>query len=69
MTRKVQNLVHRLPAVPKQCGGKNVYRSRVEAETVAREQELLSSLREPDVRLDVYHCALCGGWHLTSKRD
>lgn len=47
---------------PRSCG-KNRYSSRSEAESVAESLELQDLTRE--LRLRVYHCMLCGGWHLT----
>jgi len=60
-----KNLLKILPADRQKSCGKNRYDSRQEAEIVAREQEVLDQLDE--LRLKVYHCALCGGWHLTSS--
>ena|GEM_PF-1571007 len=62
MTRK-KNLLKVLPADRQKSCGKNRYNSRQEAETVAREQEIINASEE--LKLEVYHCALCGGWHLT----
>jgi len=46
---------------PRTCGGKNCYSSKHEAETVKAEQEIM----KPELELSVYHCHLCGQWHLT----
>lgn len=55
------------PAPRQKCGGKNRYTTRQEAELVAEQQMLLFA--SEGLRLYVYHCAYCGGWHLTSHRD
>lgn len=48
------------------CQGKRRYASRLEAESVRAEQELLTR----DLELAIYRCvAGCGGWHLTRRRD
>lgn len=43
-----------------QCGKKERYDSRAEAETVA-----LRRMIDSDISLRVYHCPICDGWHLT----
>ena len=43
-----------------QCGKKERYGSRAEAETVALRRTI-----ESDTYLRVYKCPICGGWHLT----
>lgn len=53
-----------LPIPPKRSCGKNRYESEGEAELVAREVELRDLTRQ--LKLKVYHCSFCGGWHLTS---
>ncbi len=54
-----------IPApIAKSCG-KNRYHSCAEAKKVAREQEMLFS--SSDLKLKVYHCPMCGGWHLTKR--
>jgi hypothetical protein len=52
-----------IPIKPEQSCGKNRYNSKQEAETIAREQELIFA--HEDLKLKTYHCAHCGGWHLT----
>jgi len=49
------------------CRGKNCYNSEKEAEIVAREQESFDLKRE--LKVDVYKCAWCGKWHLTSSKN
>jgi hypothetical protein len=40
----------------------------VEADTVAREQEIISA--QDDLKLKSYRCIGCGKWHLSSvKKD
>ena len=51
---------------PKSCG-KNRYKSKQEAETVGREQEIIFA--SENLQLKVYLCSSCGGWHLTRKKD
>jgi hypothetical protein len=57
---------HKKPFTPaptqKSCG-KNCYKSRQEADAVAREQEIIFAC--DDLKLKSYRCAACGGWHLT----
>jgi len=57
--------IFQLPAAPAKSCGKNRYNSRNEAEKVAREQELIFA--NQNLKLNIYHCALCGGWHLTKN--
>jgi|GEM_PF-1026362 len=45
------------------CNGKNCYKSREEAEAVAREQEALHIM--DDLELKTYRCIECGEWHLS----
>ncbi|MDO4271528.1 MAG: hypothetical protein Q4C83_00900 [Candidatus Saccharibacteria bacterium] len=52
--------------VPRSCG-KNRYTSEQEAQLVADQQEIIFS--NQGLKLRVYHCAFCGGWHLTKRRD
>lgn len=47
--------------------GKNRYKSKKEAEAVAREQEIIFA--NQDLELAVYLCSNCGGWHLTRKKS
>jgi hypothetical protein len=54
-----------IPVKPRSCGGKNRYATKREAELVAREQEM-RDLRQ-ELRIEVYRCVYCGGWHLTSR--
>lgn len=50
---------------PIRCCGKNSYRSKAEAESVAEEQMLL----RPFLKLAVYACTCgCHGWHLTREK-
>ena len=58
--RKVKPFV---PAPPQRSCGKNRYNSKREAEEVAMQQELMFA--SEGLKLRVYHCAFCGGWHLT----
>lgn len=57
------------PIIPvstaKSCG-KNRYKSKREAETVAREQEIIFAGQ--DLELTAYLCPNCNGWHLTRQR-
>lgn len=64
MTRKK---VYREPQKRELCGGKNVYETRAEAEKIARDEELIFA--NGGLELDVYKCAFCGGWHLTSHKN
>ena len=44
------------------CGGKRIYQSKLEAEAMKEEQELLNY----NLELVVYRCNLgCKGWHLS----
>lgn len=43
------------------CGSKNVYDKRG-AETVRNQR-----WQDDHVRLRIYHCPKCGGWHVTRK--
>ena len=53
-----------IPAQPVFCMGKRRYASKIEAEAVKTEQELL----KPGLVLSVYRCqAGCKGWHLTRQ--
>ena len=54
---------------PEKCGGKNIYHSEKEAREIAAQQELMFQNVEPDLVLDAYKCAFCGGWHLTSRKN
>lgn len=60
MSRKHKIVV---PAPTQRSCGKNKYNSEREAEDVARAQELNDLTGQ--LRLRVYHCMFCGGWHLT----
>jgi hypothetical protein len=53
------------PAPPQKSCGKNCYKSRQEADAVAREQEIIFA--RDDLELKSYHCVSCGGWHLTRR--
>lgn len=66
MARKVQ-FVEKMPI--EKCGGKNVYRTEKEALEIAAQQELMFQNSEPELALDIYKCAFCGGWHLTSRSN
>jgi hypothetical protein len=52
-----------IPTPPQKSCGKNRYNSKEEADTVAREQEVIFS--QNDLKLKSYRCSSCGGWHLT----
>jgi hypothetical protein len=54
-----------VPVKPRKSCGKNRYKSREEADNVAREQEIV--FYSDDLRLKSYSCANCGGWHLTRE--
>lgn len=54
-----------IPSPPQKSCGKNRYSSKREAETVAREQEIIFA--SDDLELKVYLCASCSGWHLTRR--
>ena len=56
-----------IPAPPQKSCGKNCYKSREEAEIVAREQEIIFETN--DLKLKVYRCANCNSWHLTRSSD
>lgn len=60
------NLVIILPNPDKSCG-KNRYNSKKEAETVAEEQEIIFA--KDDLKLKVYLCPSCSGWHLTRTKS
>lgn len=46
----------------KLCQGKRIYASRVQAETVKEQQEMLFN----GLELNIYRCLVgCRGWHLT----
>jgi len=64
MTRAKKPFV---PASREKSCGKNRYTSRTEAEKIAHEQELIFANK--DLHLEVYFCANCGGWHLTSRKN
>jgi hypothetical protein len=61
--------IHRqkIPTKVAQSCGKNRYNSKVEAEQVAAEQEIIFAA--DDLKLSVYLCSNCGGWHLTKSRE
>jgi hypothetical protein len=64
--KKPKNFLTRhYPAPTVKSCGKNRYATRAEAETVAAEQETIFAREE--LHLHVYHCAMCGGWHLTKR--
>ncbi|MBP7760417.1 hypothetical protein KA093_01330 [Candidatus Saccharibacteria bacterium] len=52
------------PSKPRQCGGKNCYPTRHDAEMVRDEKAII----DPELQLDIYHCLDCATWHLT-RRD
>lgn len=52
-----------IPAPTLRSCGKNRYNSEAEAKMVAGEQEL--RFASQGLKLKVYHCSFCGGWHLT----
>lgn len=54
-----------MPAPARRSCGKNRYNSEREAREVADQQELLFASQ--GLRLNVYHCSFCGGWHLTKR--
>ena len=54
-----------IPAPTRRSCGKNRYNSEREARVVADQQELLFA--NQGLRLKVYHCSFCGGWHLTKQ--
>jgi hypothetical protein len=47
------------------CSNKVRYGSRDQAEAVKSDQENMN----PDIKLKVYKCLDCGGWHLTRRTD
>ncbi len=51
--------------IQKSCG-KNRYKSKTEAEAVAREQGIIFA--NQDLKLTAYLCPNCGGWHLTRQK-
>lgn len=54
-----------VPAPIRRSCGKNRYNSEREAREVADQQELLFASQ--GLRLKVYHCSFCSGWHLTKQ--
>ncbi|MFZ2560685.1 MAG: hypothetical protein WAW91_03635 [Candidatus Nanoperiomorbaceae bacterium] len=68
MSRQKVNLRQILPRKTERACGKNRYATRVEAETVATQQMIIFANSQPDLKLSVYKCGFCGGWHLTSHR-
>jgi len=44
------------------CNAKRRFASKLQAETAANEQMLTND----GLKLAIYKCELCGGWHLTS---
>lgn len=64
MARRKKQHFNQPLEVAKSCG-KNRYKSKAEADTVAREQEL--ARLDFSLELKSYHCMFCGGWHLTKK--
>jgi hypothetical protein len=55
------------PSKPEKCSGKNCYKSQIEADTVAREREILNSQNE--LELKSYRCIICGQWHLSRAKS
>jgi hypothetical protein len=53
------------PKPREQCHGKVCYDHKIDAETVQKEQELLTR----DLILAVYRCSDCTKWHLTRKNN
>lgn len=68
MSRQKTNLRQILPRQIERACGKNRYATRAEAEMVAAQQMLIFANSQPDLKLSVYKCGFCGGWHLTSHR-
>lgn len=54
--------VARTPFPQKDCGSKRRFPSARHAEAQAE----LQMLEQPNLTLGVYHCTMCGKWHLTS---
>jgi hypothetical protein len=48
------------------CHGKRRYDSESQAQRVAEEQGLLNFAE--DLKLSVYRCHICTGWHLTRRQ-
>ncbi|MGB3023777.1 MAG: hypothetical protein WBB39_03125 [Candidatus Saccharimonadales bacterium] len=53
------------PSKPRQCGGKNCYTTRHDAEMVRDEK----SITDPDIELAIYHCLECNTYHLTRRQS
>ncbi|HEX6461953.1 MAG TPA: hypothetical protein VFZ58_01625 [Candidatus Saccharimonadales bacterium] len=64
MSRKKQPHYDRYRQPVKSCG-KIQYAHKHEAEQAAEEAMLL----RPEVKLRIYKCMNCGGWHLTRVRE
>lgn len=56
-----------IPTKPIRSCGKNRYSSKIEAEQIAAEQEIIFA--SDNLKLSVYLCSNCGGWHLTKSRE
>lgn len=56
-----------VPDKPQRSCGKNRYNSEREAREVAEQQELIFASQ--GLKLKVYHCGFCGGWHLTKNTN
>lgn len=61
MTRRNHKNLATFIQTPQMCGEKRRYASQAEAQKVAEEQQLL----HPGLKLAIYKCISCGGWHLT----
>lgn len=46
------------------CQNKTAYPNRMLAENAAR----MTELNQFDLELTVYHCPICGHWHLSRKK-
>lgn len=55
--------IHRIPDAILSCKSKNRYESYWQAKFAADEQMQYHR----GLKLDIYECEFCGGWHLTSK--
>ena len=52
---------HAGPSKPRQCGGKNCYLTKRDAELVRDEKTII----DPELELAIYHWIDCGSYHLT----
>lgn len=55
---------HKKPILRNSCASKRRYDSKHEAEATAEDQMNL----DPDLKLRVYQCPYCAGWHLTKVK-